>query len=205
MLGQITHGDPTTHYKLLHDLVVFRESSTAILETARFIYLFISVPRGSTPTSLFNSTSLPNTLLLAFFFSFCSFKFSFLSEKDYSQLVFMSTTAGSLWNLQAIQSMCQIEQDKVSNVTKNIYTYYLFSDCRHLAERKAEKNNISYRAGFSLENSRAFYLPSNIRMISPISEVQLPLNKNTESLGKKPCPEVKDIHQKLLRMLSSRT
>uniref|UniRef100_G1MWP4 SSD domain-containing protein n=1 Tax=Meleagris gallopavo TaxID=9103 RepID=G1MWP4_MELGA len=34
-------------------------------------------------------------------------------EKDYSQLVFMSTTAGSLWNLQAIQSMCQIEQDKI--------------------------------------------------------------------------------------------
>uniref|UniRef100_A0A8C0GJJ2 Dispatched RND transporter family member 2 n=1 Tax=Chelonoidis abingdonii TaxID=106734 RepID=A0A8C0GJJ2_CHEAB len=31
----------------------------------------------------------------------------------YSQLVFMSTTAGSLWNLQAIQSMCQIEQDKI--------------------------------------------------------------------------------------------
>uniref|UniRef100_A0A8C2TSK8 Dispatched RND transporter family member 2 n=1 Tax=Coturnix japonica TaxID=93934 RepID=A0A8C2TSK8_COTJA len=34
-------------------------------------------------------------------------------EKGYSQLVFMSTTAGSLWNLQAIQSMCQIEQDKI--------------------------------------------------------------------------------------------
>ncbi|NXN08143.1 DISP2 protein, partial [Indicator maculatus] len=34
-------------------------------------------------------------------------------EKSYSQLVFMSTTAGSLWNLQAIQSMCQMEQDKV--------------------------------------------------------------------------------------------
>ncbi|NXU81377.1 DISP2 protein, partial [Oreotrochilus melanogaster] len=34
-------------------------------------------------------------------------------EKSYSQLVFMSTTAGSLWNLQAIQSMCQIEQDKI--------------------------------------------------------------------------------------------
>ncbi|KAH1171621.1 protein dispatched homolog 2 [Mauremys mutica] len=33
--------------------------------------------------------------------------------KSYSQLVFMSTTAGSLWNLQAIQSMCQIEQDKI--------------------------------------------------------------------------------------------
>lgn len=99
----------------------------------------------------------------------------------------MSTTAGSLWNLQAIQSMCQIEQDKVSNVTKNIYTYCHFSDCHHLeylAERKAKKNNISYRSGFSLENSRAFYLPSNIRMISPIPEVQLPLNKNTQSLGK---------------------
>ncbi|XP_019352005.1 protein dispatched homolog 2 [Alligator mississippiensis] len=34
-------------------------------------------------------------------------------EKSYSQLVFMSTTAGSLWNLQAIQSMCQIEQEKI--------------------------------------------------------------------------------------------
>uniref|UniRef100_A0A8C6JHZ7 Uncharacterized protein n=1 Tax=Melopsittacus undulatus TaxID=13146 RepID=A0A8C6JHZ7_MELUD len=34
-------------------------------------------------------------------------------EKSYSQLVFMSTTSGSLWNLQAIQSMCQIEQDKI--------------------------------------------------------------------------------------------
>uniref|UniRef100_A0A8C8VR13 Dispatched RND transporter family member 2 n=1 Tax=Pelusios castaneus TaxID=367368 RepID=A0A8C8VR13_9SAUR len=33
--------------------------------------------------------------------------------KSYSQLVFMSITAGSLWNLQAIQSMCQIEQDKI--------------------------------------------------------------------------------------------
>ncbi|XP_053129391.1 protein dispatched homolog 2 [Hemicordylus capensis] len=33
--------------------------------------------------------------------------------KSYSQLVFMSTTAGSLWNLQAIQSMCQMEQDKI--------------------------------------------------------------------------------------------
>uniref|UniRef100_A0ABM5FAF3 Protein dispatched homolog 2 n=1 Tax=Pogona vitticeps TaxID=103695 RepID=A0ABM5FAF3_9SAUR len=33
--------------------------------------------------------------------------------KNYSQLVFMSTTAGSLWNLQAIQSMCQMEQEKI--------------------------------------------------------------------------------------------
>nr|XP_034953215.1 protein dispatched homolog 2 [Zootoca vivipara] len=33
--------------------------------------------------------------------------------KSYSQLVFMSTTAGSLWNLKAIQSMCQMEQDKI--------------------------------------------------------------------------------------------
>lgn len=53
----------------------------------------------------------------------------FLSEKSYSQLVFMSTTAGSLWNLQAIQSMCQIEQDKVSNVRRNIDTCCLFSSC----------------------------------------------------------------------------
>ncbi|NWH74096.1 DISP2 protein, partial [Piaya cayana] len=35
------------------------------------------------------------------------------SLDSYSQLVFMSTTAGSLWNLQAIQSMCQMEQDKI--------------------------------------------------------------------------------------------
>ncbi|XP_078515925.1 protein dispatched homolog 2 [Lissotriton helveticus] len=33
--------------------------------------------------------------------------------KSYSQLVFMSKTSGSLWNLQAIQSMCRIEQDKI--------------------------------------------------------------------------------------------
>uniref|UniRef100_A0A670XMC8 Dispatched RND transporter family member 2 n=1 Tax=Pseudonaja textilis TaxID=8673 RepID=A0A670XMC8_PSETE len=33
--------------------------------------------------------------------------------KNYSQLVFMSTTAESLWNLQAIQSMCQMEQNKI--------------------------------------------------------------------------------------------
>uniref|UniRef100_A0A8C5X2A3 Dispatched RND transporter family member 2 n=1 Tax=Malurus cyaneus samueli TaxID=2593467 RepID=A0A8C5X2A3_9PASS len=36
-----------------------------------------------------------------------------LVQRSYSQLVFMSTTAGSLWNLQAIQSMCQMEQDKI--------------------------------------------------------------------------------------------
>uniref|UniRef100_A0A8D2Q3S1 Dispatched RND transporter family member 2 n=1 Tax=Varanus komodoensis TaxID=61221 RepID=A0A8D2Q3S1_VARKO len=35
------------------------------------------------------------------------------SGENYSQLVFMSATAGSLWNLQAIQSMCQMEQDKI--------------------------------------------------------------------------------------------
>ncbi|XP_072283958.1 protein dispatched homolog 2 isoform X2 [Pyxicephalus adspersus] len=33
--------------------------------------------------------------------------------KSYSQLVFMSKTAGSLWNLQAIQSMCRIEKEKI--------------------------------------------------------------------------------------------
>ncbi|KAM9294663.1 protein dispatched homolog 2 isoform 2-T2 [Gastrophryne carolinensis] len=33
--------------------------------------------------------------------------------KSYSQLVFMSKTAGSLWNLQAIQSMCRIENEKI--------------------------------------------------------------------------------------------
>ncbi|XP_053331479.1 protein dispatched homolog 2 [Spea bombifrons] len=32
---------------------------------------------------------------------------------SYSQLVFMSRTAGSLWNLQAIQSMCRIENEKI--------------------------------------------------------------------------------------------
>lgn len=81
--------------------------------------------RESTPNSLADSSSLPNPLL-TFFFSF------FTSEKSYSQLVFMSTTAGSLWNLQAIQSMCQIEQDKVSNVRENMYTRQLFSDCHNL-------------------------------------------------------------------------
>ncbi|XP_075700396.1 protein dispatched homolog 2 [Rhinoderma darwinii] len=34
-------------------------------------------------------------------------------SKSYSQLVFMSKTAGSLWNLQAIQSMCRIEKEKI--------------------------------------------------------------------------------------------
>ncbi|XP_038597017.1 protein dispatched homolog 2 [Tachyglossus aculeatus] len=33
--------------------------------------------------------------------------------KSYSQLVFMSTTAGSLWNLPAVQSMCRLEEDKI--------------------------------------------------------------------------------------------
>ncbi|KAM8921578.1 protein dispatched homolog 2 [Pelodytes ibericus] len=33
--------------------------------------------------------------------------------KSYSQLVFMSKTAGSLWNLHAIQSMCSIEKEKI--------------------------------------------------------------------------------------------
>ncbi|KAM4690902.1 protein dispatched homolog 2 [Rhinophrynus dorsalis] len=33
--------------------------------------------------------------------------------KSYSQLVFMSKTAGSLWNLQAIQSMCRMEKEKI--------------------------------------------------------------------------------------------
>ncbi|KAK1338923.1 hypothetical protein QTO34_019591 [Cnephaeus nilssonii] len=34
-------------------------------------------------------------------------------EKRYAQLVFMSTSAGSLWNLHAIHSMCHMEQDQV--------------------------------------------------------------------------------------------
>ncbi|XP_068109499.1 protein dispatched homolog 2 [Hyperolius riggenbachi] len=33
--------------------------------------------------------------------------------RSYSKLVFMSKTAGSLWNLQAIQSMCRIEKEKI--------------------------------------------------------------------------------------------
>ncbi|MEE6491909.1 hypothetical protein FKM82_016420 [Ascaphus truei] len=33
--------------------------------------------------------------------------------KSYAQLVFMSKTAGSLWNLQAIQSMCRMEKEKI--------------------------------------------------------------------------------------------
>ncbi|XP_076982748.1 protein dispatched homolog 2 [Tamandua tetradactyla] len=33
--------------------------------------------------------------------------------KSYAQLVFMSTSAGSLWNLQAIHSMCRMEQDQI--------------------------------------------------------------------------------------------
>uniref|UniRef100_G1PA09 Protein dispatched homolog 2 n=1 Tax=Myotis lucifugus TaxID=59463 RepID=G1PA09_MYOLU len=34
-------------------------------------------------------------------------------EKSYAQLVFMSTSAGSLWNLHAIHSMCHMEQDQI--------------------------------------------------------------------------------------------
>ncbi|KAG8449664.1 hypothetical protein GDO86_016344 [Hymenochirus boettgeri] len=34
-------------------------------------------------------------------------------DERYSQLVFMSKTAGSLWNLKAIQSMCRIEKEKI--------------------------------------------------------------------------------------------
>lgn len=37
-----------------------------------------------------------------------------IAEKSYAQLVFMSTSAGSLWNLHAIHSMCRMEQDQVS-------------------------------------------------------------------------------------------
>lgn len=36
-----------------------------------------------------------------------------VAEKNYAQLVFMSTSAGSLWNLHAIHSMCRMEQDQV--------------------------------------------------------------------------------------------
>lgn len=48
--------------------------------------------------------------------------------KSYSQLVFMSTTAGSLWNLQAIQSMCQMEQDKVGRAGGNLHTVIFLTD-----------------------------------------------------------------------------
>nr|XP_036302028.1 protein dispatched homolog 2 [Pipistrellus kuhlii]KAF6391772.1 dispatched RND transporter family member 2 [Pipistrellus kuhlii] len=34
-------------------------------------------------------------------------------EKHYAQLVFMSTSAGSLWNLHAIHSMCHMEQEQI--------------------------------------------------------------------------------------------
>lgn len=37
-----------------------------------------------------------------------------VAEKSYAQLVFMSTSAGSLWNLHAIHSMCRMEHDQVS-------------------------------------------------------------------------------------------
>lgn len=39
-----------------------------------------------------------------------------VAEKSYAQLVFMSTSAGSLWNLHAIHSMCRMEQDQVSSL-----------------------------------------------------------------------------------------
>ena len=35
-----------------------------------------------------------------------------VAEKSYAQLVFMSTSAGSLWNLHAIHSMCRMEHDQ---------------------------------------------------------------------------------------------
>ncbi|KAJ8776849.1 hypothetical protein J1605_015026 [Eschrichtius robustus] len=40
-----------------------------------------------------------------------------VAEKSYAQLVFMSTSAGSLWNLHAIHSMCRMEQDQVRSHT----------------------------------------------------------------------------------------
>lgn len=39
-----------------------------------------------------------------------------VAEKSYAQLVFMSTSAGSLWNLHAIHSMCRMEHDQVSRL-----------------------------------------------------------------------------------------
>lgn len=37
-----------------------------------------------------------------------------VAEKSHAKLVFVSTSGGSLWNLQAIHSMCRIEQEQVS-------------------------------------------------------------------------------------------
>ncbi|KAM7156288.1 protein dispatched homolog 2 [Molossus nigricans] len=39
-------------------------------------------------------------------------------EKSYAQLVFMSTSAGSLWNIHAIHSMCRMEQDQIRSHTQ---------------------------------------------------------------------------------------
>ncbi|XP_062947183.1 protein dispatched homolog 2 [Cynocephalus volans] len=38
-------------------------------------------------------------------------------EKSYAQLVFMSTSEGSLWNVHAIHSMCRMEQDQIRSHT----------------------------------------------------------------------------------------
>lgn len=96
---------------------------SSLIDSKIFIYLFILCTQ-----SLLQPAGLIHHHYLILSIFFLPFFFFFLSEKSYSQLVFMSTTAGSLWNLQAIQSMCQIEQDKVSNVTQNIHTCCLFPD-----------------------------------------------------------------------------
>lgn len=41
-----------------------------------------------------------------------------VAEKSYAQLVFMSTSAGSLWNLHAIHSICRMEHDQVSRLRR---------------------------------------------------------------------------------------
>lgn len=114
------------------DLLPSRELSRAVLQTETYIFFFLW------RQSLLQTAWLIHLhyLILWFFFFF------FISEKSYSQLVFMSTTAGSLWNLQAIQSMCQMEQDKVSDGRKNTCTGCLFSVCCNLwclAERMPDK------------------------------------------------------------------
>lgn len=94
----------------------------------------------------------------------------------------MSTTAGSLWNLQAIQSMCQMEQDKVSDGRKNTCTGCLFSVCCNLlclAERMPDKKQCKLRNRFYLEDSKAFHLLGNTGMIPPAS---CKLNKNKWTL-----------------------
>lgn len=111
----------------------------------------------------------------------------FITEKSYSQLVFMSTTAGSLWNLQAIQSMCQMEQDKVSDGRKNTCTGCLFPVCCNLwclAERMPDKKQCTLHNRFHLEESKTFHLLGNIGMILMIPPASGNLSKNKWRLNR---------------------